>query len=301
MTGPVQITAVGAGAVAIGGSNYAPITTHVSYAGRPAVSWPHRVGVVPPVAAGYQARTDPAAELDRVFGAASGAAVLTGVVSGMGGVGKTQLAAAYAHRLWDAGGVDLLVWLTASGRDAVLTGYAQAGADVASPVEGEDTDQVAQRFLAWLAATDRRWLVVLDDLADPADLRGLWPQGRSGRALVTTRRRDAALADRGTVIDVGLFTPGEAVAYLTGRLDPGGRCPERLVEAGELAEDLGRLPLALAQAAAYMQDRDLTCAAYRQRLARRRLELALRRTRPPTTTPPRWPPPGRYQSRRPTE
>src|SRR3954471_19687218 len=98
MTGQVHVTAIGAGAVAVD-RNYGTITTHVSYAGRPAVSWPHRVGVVPPVAAGYLARTGPAVDLDRALGVASGASVLTGVVSGMGGVGKTQLAAAYAHRL----------------------------------------------------------------------------------------------------------------------------------------------------------------------------------------------------------
>src|SRR4051812_31821427 len=107
VTGQAQVIAIGAGAVA-GDFNYGTITTHVSYAGRPAVSWPHRVGVVPPVAAGYQERTDPGVDLDRVFGASSGTAVLTGIVSGMGGVGKTQLAAAYASRVWEAGGVDLL-------------------------------------------------------------------------------------------------------------------------------------------------------------------------------------------------
>src|SRR4051794_5250531 len=111
MTAQPDVTAIGAGAAAVGRDNYAPITTHVSYAGRPPVSWPHRVGVVPPVAVGYQERTDPAADLERVFGQTSGTAGLTGVVSGMGGVGKTQLAAAHAHRLWDTGGMDLLVWL----------------------------------------------------------------------------------------------------------------------------------------------------------------------------------------------
>src|SRR4051794_39768734 len=214
MTGePPAVTASGPGAVAAGRDIHGGV--HISFAGRPPVEWPHRVGVVPPVAAGYVARTDPAVEPERVL-ARPGSTV---VVSGMGGVGKTQLAAAYAHRAWGAGAVDLLVWLTASGRDAVVTGYAQAGADVAHPSEGEDTEQVAARFLAWLAATDKRWLVVLDDVTDPADLRGLWPQGRTGRVLVTTRRRDAALGDRGHVIDVDLFTPSEAITYLAGRLN----------------------------------------------------------------------------------
>src|SRR3954471_7128652 len=116
MTGQVHVTAIGAGAVAVD-RNYGTITTHVSYAGRPEVSWPHRVGVVPPVAPGYLTRTGSGADLDWVFQAAPAGGGATGVVSGMGGVGKTQMAAVYAHRVWDTGGVDLLVWLTATGRD----------------------------------------------------------------------------------------------------------------------------------------------------------------------------------------
>lgn len=90
--------------------------------------------------------------------------------------------------------------------------------------------------------------------------------------LVTTRRRDAALAAPGRrVTDVGLFIPDEACGYLRGRL---GGDPERLDEAESLAVDLGHLPLALAQAAAYLIDRGLTRAGYRRRFAERRRKLA---------------------------
>ncbi|WP_433605706.1 tetratricopeptide repeat protein [Dactylosporangium sp. CA-139114] len=67
-----------------------------------------------------------------------------------------------------------------------------------------------------------------------------------------------------------MFTPAEAVNYLHSRL---GDQPHRLDEAAELAADLGRHPLALAQAAAYIVDQDLTCAGYRRRLTRRRLHM----------------------------
>ncbi len=75
------------------------------------------------------------------------------------------------------------------------------------------------------------------------------------------------------MVDIRLFTDEEARAYLTERLDRHRTRSERLTEADELIADLDRLPLALAQAASYMLDRDLTCAQYRQRLAKRRLEL----------------------------
>ncbi|MFI6272497.1 NB-ARC domain-containing protein [Micromonospora zamorensis] len=197
------------------------------------------------------------------------AAVQCHVLSGLGGAGKTQLAAGLAHRWWQQKRVDLLLWVTATSRTSILTSYRQASADVTG-IEDPDPQQGADRLLAWLTSADRRWLIVLDDVADPADLRGLWPPILdTGRTVVTTRRRDAALLDGRRLIDVGLFTPDEALAYLEGKLDG---VAHRLDEADVLAADLGWLPLALAQAAAYIIDQDLSCADYRRRITRRRLD-----------------------------
>lgn len=232
--------------------------------------WPHQVGVLPLLADCRQER--PADhDLDAFMATGSGTAVVWQVLSGMGGVGKTQLAAALAHRTWRAGQVDLLMWVTAASRDAVVIAYAQAAADITG-LQDDDPEQGAARFLAWLSEPHRRrWLIVLDDLQNPADLNGLWPPTvPSGRAVVTTRRRDAALSSGRYLVEVGLFTPGQSTAYLSARLGGDG---DLLTDGDRLAEDLGHLPLALAQAGAYILDRGLSCAEYRRRLndARRRL------------------------------
>ncbi|MEV5880530.1 tetratricopeptide repeat protein [Streptomyces sp. NPDC052101] len=70
-----------------------------------------------------------------------------------------------------------------------------------------------------------------------------------------------------------LFTPDEALAYLTTVLDGHGRT-EPADELAALADDLGHLPLALSQAATYLLDADLGCAAYRALLADRARTLA---------------------------
>ncbi|MFJ3861550.1 tetratricopeptide repeat protein [Streptomyces sp. NPDC090085] len=242
--------------------------------------WPHQVGVMPPLARSYQHR----AETDRLHAAADGGTttVLTQLLTGMGGVGKTQLAADYARTAWNntstAGGLDVLVWVTASARSPIVTGYAQAGVELCRADPG-DVEQAARAFLAWLTpkagAKPCRWLIVLDDVTDPDDIKGLWPpDSPHGRTLVTTRRRDAALAARGRrTIEVGLFTEAEALTYLTASLT-GHHHDASADELTALAEDLGRLPLALAQAAAYLIDTGESVAAYRELLADRTATLA---------------------------
>ncbi|MCI3276987.1 tetratricopeptide repeat protein [Streptomyces cylindrosporus] len=247
--------------------------------------WPHQIGVIPSRAQSFQHRT----EVDRLRAPVEGGgtAVLSQVLTGMGGVGKTQLAADYARAAWEDGSLDVLVWVAASAQSPMVTGYAQAGVELCR-ADPDNPEQAAKQFLAWLApkAGQRpcRWLVVLDDVADPDDLianlddpdtrYSLWPPASPyGRTLVTTRRRDSALfGDGRRRIEVGLFTEAEAVAHLNASLAAHGRS-EPADQLTGLALDLGYLPLALAQAAAYLVDSGLGAAAYRDLLADRATRL----------------------------
>ncbi|KOV31001.1 hypothetical protein ADK60_15855 [Streptomyces sp. XY431] len=207
-----------------------------------------------------------------------GTAVLGQVLTGTGGVGKTQLAADYARSAWDSGAVDVLVWISASSRAAITAGFAQAGAEILA-ADPSAPEQSARAFLAWLepkaGQKPCRWLVVLDDVVDPADIRGWWPPASPrGRVLVTTRRREAALTGAGRrLVSVGLFTPQDAAAYITAVLAAHDR-HEPTDQLSGLVSDLGHLPLALAQAAAYIIDTGVTCARYRRLLADRLGRLA---------------------------
>jgi hypothetical protein len=244
------------------GAQFGPHATQNNYFldGPRPVSWPVRVGVIPSLADGHQPRAAPTP--------------LTGnsptvVLSGLGGVGKTQWAAELARSR--AAQVDLLVWITASTRAAIIEGYSRAAAELGH--RDGDAQAKASWLLTWLQGTDRTWLIVLDDLADPVDVRGLWPDGPGGQTLVTTRRTDAALsARRRRRIDVDTFTPEQARSFLIDRL--GLDSGSELGDVDLLAAELGHLPLALAQAASFIADRDETCAGYLRRLADRRRVLA---------------------------
>ncbi|HEX8001124.1 MAG TPA: tetratricopeptide repeat protein [Mycobacteriales bacterium] len=244
----------------------------------PPVAWPVIIGRAPLIADAYVERAAIFAELDPV--ADADGSTPTFVLHGDGGTGKTQLAAAVFHRALGraAGGrsVDVAVWVTASSRSNVLAAYSALHASLRLPPAGGDVEAEAAAALNWLADTERPWLLVLDDVADPGDLVGLWPRGGAGRVVVTSRRRDASLVTQGRIaVDVDVFSPEESVEYLRRKLQPApGARDDASAQAAELAGDLGHLPLALSQAAAVVLNDGITCADYRRAFADRSRRLA---------------------------
>ncbi|MFB6837891.1 tetratricopeptide repeat protein [Streptomyces sp. NPDC056361] len=226
--------------------------------------WPVVVGQVPTLATALQPRSDLREKIERAR-AAGGSVVLTQVLSGGGGVGKTQLAAACATDAL-AQGTDLVVWVPAEEQQQVITQYAQVAADLhLAGAIGEDPEADARTLLAWLATTSRRWMVVLDDVTDPATLGAWWPVSRTGTgwSLATTRLNDARLTGGGrTRVDIGIYTTDESLSYLSERLhrDDMGHLLDD--QATALADALGHLPLALGLAAAHMLNEALTCTEY---------------------------------------
>ena len=230
---------------------------------------PLLTGSVPPLAPFYQARQETG------FGLADGlrpgeTILLVPAILGTGGTGKTQLAVGFAHAMWTARAIDLLVWVPAGNRNAIVASYARAAAELELPVsEGATADSAAELFLDWLSRTERRWAVVLDGVASPVDVDGLWPQGPAGQVIATSRLRESELADTGanvTAHAVHGFSRREALGYLNTRLT--GYSDQR-IEALDLAEDLSGLPLALAQAAAVITLTDSTCREYRAEYTKR--------------------------------
>jgi tetratricopeptide (TPR) repeat protein len=242
------------------------------------VAWPVRSGAVPPLADGFRGRPETAPALGVALVPGSAAVLVSGRVAAegsrdwLGSCGKTQLAVSFAESLWHSRDVDLLVWIAATNRASVMAGYAEAamaamGADLLG-----DADSVATRFVSWLGETRQSWLLVLDDLSDPADLDGLWPSGPAGRVLITTANSGALpRGHQALVLPVGVFSSREALSYLMGRLNVD---PDQRIGAIDLVEDLGCEPLALAQASAVIATSALSCRDYRDYFAHRREQMA---------------------------
>jgi tetratricopeptide (TPR) repeat protein len=171
---------------------------------------------------------------------------------GLGGVGKSQLALEYAHRMRQSGRYQLAGWVRADSPVTVAEDLAGLAPLLGLPVEGT-VGEIAAQVISTLR-TRLDWLVVFDNAQRPGDLVGMLPGG-DGHVLITTRNR--LWNGVATQVDLGEFSRAEAAKFLcqrTGCDEPGA--------AGELADELGDLPLALAQAAAYIDERSMTVGGY---------------------------------------
>jgi tetratricopeptide (TPR) repeat protein len=233
---------------------------------RPAGPGPVRSGRVPRLADAFRPRADLEQALMTALGPGRTVALTPPRDHAerpgrlLAGTGKTQLAAFAAESLWQSRGIDLLIWVDAAGRDSILTGLAQARADVTGADPGDTAESAAARFVTWLAETGRPWLLVLDDLADAADLEGVWPQGPAGRVLITTGNPAAVDAGHGVrLFPVAAFSPREAMSYMMARLSAD---TDQRAGVADLIEELACQPLALAQASSRMATSGETCRAY---------------------------------------
>jgi Tfp pilus assembly protein PilF len=206
------------------------------------------------------------------------------VIAGLGGVGKTQLAAEFAHACaadtgrWPGG----VAWIPMSDPNGV--GSAVAGAGRALGVAGYD----ALPFLEQIEAVRREWtrptrrLLVFDNCEDPALLKGWRPTAGGARVLVTARRADWPPAVARTLKLGELPRAAARELLVSARAATLDVPPERLLAAAAadaICAELGDLALAIHMAAAYLAAAPLTpLAGYLADLRARSLDHESLRT-----------------------
>ncbi|SNX56408.1 tetratricopeptide repeat protein [Streptomyces sp. TLI_55] len=159
------------------------------------------------------------------------------VLHGLGGVGKSQIAVEYAHRF--AGQYDIVWWIAAEQTDRLPAAYAELADRLGLTFQETGIKHNARTALDHLRERGR-WLIIFDNSEDPSALRPWLPEG-PGHVLITSRNPSWRSLSRSVALDT--FSRADSVLYLTRQLPDISEA-----QANALAEQLGDLPLALAQA-----------------------------------------------------
>ncbi|MEV0106534.1 NB-ARC domain-containing protein, partial [Nocardia sp. NPDC050799] len=193
-------------------------------------------------------------ELDRLDAVLSvPGQVVVQAVHGLGGIGKTTLVAHWAATRLH--GHSPVRWITADTAAGVEQGLAKFAAALQPALaQALEVEQLADRALQWLA-THSGWLLILDNVADPADIAEVLARAGTGRIVITSRLA-SGWQPATTVVRLDVLDAQEALALLTGILTASG--PRDCDGAAELCAELGFLPLAIEQAGAYMAQNPLT-------------------------------------------
>ncbi len=186
---------------------------------------------------------------------ASGERAVVQAFQGMGGVGKTQLAAEYAYRF--AGGYDLAWWINSDQPGLIGDQFAALGRELRCVEAGAGIETVRSAVLGELRERGG-WLLVFDNAQDPADITG-WLPGGGGHVLITSRERK--WAEIAATVEVDVLARPESVTLLQSRVAGLGDA-----DADQLAGQLGDLPLAIAQAGGFMAETGMPAAQYRSLL-----------------------------------
>ncbi|MFJ8108839.1 tetratricopeptide repeat protein [Streptomyces sp. NPDC096132] len=262
--------ASGAGAIAAGGNIGQAFTgpgavgLHIDHVGMllPDACPPAESVECPPNLTNLPFRAELFVGRDKELGLLRGASATPGrplvhVLHGLGGIGKSTLAArlASAHSLTGAP----VWWITADSHAAIDSGLAGlASALKPSLVPLLPQEQLSEWGRGWLA-THTGWLVVLDNVTNPDHVTPLLSRATAGRFLLTSQRATGwqGIAEE---VPLSVLSGQDAVRLFT---EIRGEDPD----AAELCEELGNLPLAVTQAAAYCKERDCAVRTYLDHLA----------------------------------
>ncbi len=201
-------------------------------------------------------------------------------ISGLGGIGKTQLALEYAYQYHQD--YQAVLWARAEGTEALISSYIVLAALLRLPErEVKEQEVIVQSVKIWLQ-THRDWLLILDNADELTVLRDFLPPSLGGHLILTTRATATGrLAHR---LEIETLQPEQGALFLLRRsalLAPDAELSQASLQdqkqALQISQELGGLLLALDQAGAYLEETGTDLASYWQIYQQHRTDLLRQR------------------------
>jgi len=204
-------------------------------------------------------------------------------LSGLPGVGKSQISLEYAYRFREH--YHTVLWLHAASYQDLVSAVTAAADLLELPGKDEaNPSQLIETFKAWLTQLTR-WLLIFDSVEDLQLLDDFLPAEIKGHMLLTTRSQNTGTyAHRIAVEPMNNNTGAEMLLRrakliaLESTLEP--MAGADAASARSLSEDMGGLPLALDQAGAYIEGTGVSLAVYIKRYHTKRRKLLSKRGSP---------------------
>ncbi|KAF2726595.1 HET-domain-containing protein [Polyplosphaeria fusca] len=219
------------------------------------------------------------------------------VIVGPPGTGKSQLALEVAHRTRQRNKDCSVFWIDASDTDSLYRSYAGIAQKLGIPGWDDEKADSRQLVRAHLSGEgEKPYLLVFDNADDvslgssgrstgAAHLSDYVPQSEFCSILCTTTNRDTAeMLAASDVVELKEMAPSTAQRMLGNHLRTLFSGSEQQ-EAQLLLHELSCLPLAIVQAAAYINTRDITLQQYRSLITRQREAVPGRNSESPENGP----------------
>ncbi|BAH44559.1 hypothetical protein BBR47_35820 [Brevibacillus brevis NBRC 100599] len=185
------------------------------------------------------------------------------IVSGLGGMGKTQIAVEYSYRNID--NYRVVWWIHAENQNSILADIESLLIELKIPIKDEKNDSIVLKQLKRWMEQNNNWLLVFDNANSEEEIDNYLPNLFNGHVLITSR--DSNWPGYNYPLTIDKLNREHSMDFLIRKTKVSSN---ECVHLDELANILNDIPLALDQAGAYIQQTGLTIKEYQDRFIKHR-------------------------------